>query len=890
MATLALGTIGTLAAGSIGTGTTAAIIAGAAAATTLTVAGGLIDAAFVYPAIMGGAGDQEGPRLEEVVVQSHSEGAPIHRFFGQRNRVGGTFIFIGDMVEKKVTESYGGSWLTPSTDVTNYEYSVDIAIALGLGEISGLRRIWADGSLIWRLIGTPSVSSANISVERRSGQLGFLPVVIMRIRSSSSGPNLTESFWNGSFVYTSGFSESGNNFATGLGLLCIKVGTEGSFTYIDLLNNDCVTESAGASVTVQHFQFGLTNPKHATSITVYKGTSDQSPDPFMELGTWSPFSPLGAPAYRGIAYVYFRSLQLNEFGRRIPMLSFEVDGGTTDSTGDVISALLQAAGVSTDDFDVTGCTDVVRGMVVAGPKSTSASLRVVMRAYDLVVRDDDGVLVFFKRTSVTTVSVDAGDLSAHESGLPTNEVYSITDVPTWTLPQEVNVTYLDTNERLSQATAKERLNNSTNNNNLNIQMPLSLSPDEGQQLAARILWEAWNNRQVITVTLPPTYFQLKEHDLLVFTVDDITFRMLITNIDKGNNYLCVIKGLIESPEAYLDSDMEGSQSAQWQDKSDPDDDEIGLPTDIVATPAYLALAWLDIPPIHNNNIGKVGVYIGIGRYDPNGAWDGGSLYQSTTSDNDDQFGLVGQTIIETTLGEATSVLPSGPVGYWDNENTVTVELYQGELHSHTEGDIFRGINWCILGDEILAFQTATLTDTFTYELSGLLRGLRATLTTGHESNDRFILLDTVTFLEYSLSRIDTTIFHKTLSVGANLEDMPTLTNTLVGNSVKPFPVSHLLGVRSQTNNLTFTWEHRTHRDFRMFRQAYPATDAEQNYDLELYDGAILLRTEEIDLTRTFTYTSGQQSGDGLSPGDPVTAKVYIKGVEIARGPVREVTI
>jgi len=53
---------------------------------------------------------------------------------------------------------------------------------------------------------------------------------------------------------------------------------------------------------------------------IYKGDETQQPDPFVEakMGTGD------APAYRGTAYVMFEELPLEQFGNRIPQLSFEV--------------------------------------------------------------------------------------------------------------------------------------------------------------------------------------------------------------------------------------------------------------------------------------------------------------------------------------------------------------------------------------------------------------------------------------------------------------------------------------------------------------------------------------------------------------------------------------
>ncbi len=60
----------------------------------------------------------------------------------------------------------------------------------------------------------------------------------------------------------------------------------------------------------------------ATGITlrVYQGTEDQAPDATIEAVEGAG----NTPAYRGLAYVVFEDLPLDQFGNRVPQLQFEV--------------------------------------------------------------------------------------------------------------------------------------------------------------------------------------------------------------------------------------------------------------------------------------------------------------------------------------------------------------------------------------------------------------------------------------------------------------------------------------------------------------------------------------------------------------------------------------
>jgi hypothetical protein len=59
---------------------------------------------------------------------------------------------------------------------------------------------------------------------------------------------------------------------------------------------------------------------HASSFKIYMGTEDQLPDPTIEMDKGVG----NVPAFRGLAYVVFNTLELVEYGNRLPNISFEV--------------------------------------------------------------------------------------------------------------------------------------------------------------------------------------------------------------------------------------------------------------------------------------------------------------------------------------------------------------------------------------------------------------------------------------------------------------------------------------------------------------------------------------------------------------------------------------
>lgn len=90
-----------------------------------------------------GTGRREGPRLKELAASSSSYGQPIARLFGA-TRAGGTILWATDLVESSETASGGKG----QPKVTQYSYSVSLAVALSSRAITGVGRIWADGNLL----------------------------------------------------------------------------------------------------------------------------------------------------------------------------------------------------------------------------------------------------------------------------------------------------------------------------------------------------------------------------------------------------------------------------------------------------------------------------------------------------------------------------------------------------------------------------------------------------------------------------------------------------------------------------------------------------------------------------------------------------------------------
>lgn len=159
MVTLALGFAGAAIGGAIG-GTVLGIGAATIGGFIGSRIGGLIDN-LLFPTKV------EGPRLNDLAVQTSSYGRAIPRLYGPECPVAGNVIWTSGLRETPHKQGKGGG-----PQVTNFSYDVDMAVLLadrvGQNPIVGVAAIWANGKLIYS---SSLLSSGGVSGAAPIGQI-----------------------------------------------------------------------------------------------------------------------------------------------------------------------------------------------------------------------------------------------------------------------------------------------------------------------------------------------------------------------------------------------------------------------------------------------------------------------------------------------------------------------------------------------------------------------------------------------------------------------------------------------------------------------------------------------------------------------------------------------
>ncbi|MDR3495362.1 MAG: hypothetical protein P4L82_12245, partial [Ancalomicrobiaceae bacterium] len=165
-----------------------------------------------------------------------------------------------------------------------------------------------------------------------------------------------------------------------------------------------------------------------------------------------------------------------------------------------------------------------------------------------------------------------------------------------------------------------------------------------------------------------------------------------------------------------------------------------------------------------------------------GLWGGCNVYASYTAGG--SYSLVGQIVGAARMGLTTGALASyvqSQTGQTiDGTNTLAVSLLQsaGTLASGASADM-TGLNTlCLVGSELIAYQTATLTGANAYSLSPMVRGAYGTTISAHPSGSTFARIDSEIFkLGFTQDRIGATVYLKFQSFniyGGGVQDLSTL--------------------------------------------------------------------------------------------------------------------
>lgn len=457
----------------------------------------------------------------------------------------------------------------------------------------------------------------------------------------------------------------------------------------------------------------------------------------------------------------------------------------TDVSGD--------CGLGPSQIDVTELTDIVDGFVIGTQMTGRNRLEPTRNAYYYDGVESDSKVKFRKRGRASVVTIPDEDLAAFITGTTPPAQLVNERAQEFDLPQQLTVEYINNQADYQTGSQYAQRQVTNSQSKVALQLPISMTDAKGAEVANVLLDSAWAEREKYTIIVPRKYAYLDPTD--VFTAKDRDIRIL-TREEVGTTTI-KWEGVQEFQEIYTQAAIAIPAS--------------GMPpvTPPSPTPTTDALL-LDIPLVQDSDTPQSGFYSAMAPIVA-GPWPGASLNRSIDGGVsyaqllvDNQADGIGSTV--DALG---SWDPNNNI--FDEVNAVTVLMNAGQTLSGASADaVLNGANLALIGDELVQFKNATLIDTDTYTLSGLLRGRRGTewATGTHVSDERFVLLP-VDRADVPLSELYLDRFYKAVTAGQTIAGATAQEFTNTGNGLRPYSPVQLGGGVDASGNVTLAWTRRT---------------------------------------------------------------------------------
>jgi hypothetical protein len=579
--------------------------------------------------------------------------------------------------------------------------------------------------------------------------------------------------------------------------------------------------------------------KASARLRVHDGDEDQLPDPLIV----SAEGAAAAPAFRGIAYAVFEELQLEDFGNRIPSLTFEIEADPAPVTVGAIAETLSDGSIA------AGATPSVAGYAASGDSVRSA-LAALAEPAGLSLAEKDGIL------RLELPGEPAALLGAEEFAMSVET----TRRASGTIPAAVSLAYYDS-ARDYQIGTQNAFRRGAGSGTEALAVPAVLAAAGAKTLAEARLDSLWARRKGARLRLAwrrealrPGMLVSLPGNLRPWKID----RWMLT----AEAVELQLSGFAGGPAA---------AAAAAAGRSVPAADLVHGPTTV---------RLLDLPlPIGSDGSGLV---VLAGGQEP--GWRRAALLFS--SDGGITWNEIGTTAEPAVLGRSATALRAGTSALIDTAASVDVVLLNDALplESRSDAALAAGANLALIGSELIQYGTAVALGDGRYRLSRLLRGRRGTewAVSLHAAGEDFALLSPPTMVALDLRAAATVATAIVLAVGIGDDpDAARAELQLTGESLRPPSPVHLGARLDADGALEVRWTRRSRVGWDWASGGEtPLGEEREAYVVTVSGGGA---SRAFDLAEPMlVYSAGQRAADGVS--FPVTVAVSQVGTFAASRP------
>ena len=561
--------------------------------------------------------------------------------------------------------------------------------------------------------------------------------------------------------------------------------------------------------------------KSATEFRLHLGDEDQEPDPLIVSS-----EGLGeTPAFRGLAYAVFEDFQLEDYGNRIPSLTFEVEADAGDvsvgSIAEEVSGGLVSAGETPS-----------LGGYAAGGDSVRDAIEGLTEILPMPLSDDGEVLRLAATGDPVAIPVSAlsGRLELIRSA-------------GGSLPREVSLTYYDRDRDYQTGLQRATTGQEAARGEAQA-LPAALGAGEAKALAELRLAALRARRTRAKLTLGWDHAGLRPGARL--------------SIEGESGLWTVRWATIAAMSVALELQRAGGGLLPGTASASPGQGE----TQPDAPHGPTTLRLLDVP-IGEPAGARPLLFVAAAGVEP--GWRRAALLISF--DAGETWEPAGATAAPAVMGEALNALGPGPPCLFDDASSVEIELLNAEmwLESASDSALIGGANLALLGDELIQFGRADWLGDRRFRLSRLLRGRRGTewASGSHAAGDAFALIERASLapLDVPAERLGGMLTVSASGIGD--AEAVTASADILGESLRPPAPVHLTAHRLDSGDIRIDWVRRSRLGWSWPSGAdTPLGEESESYRLEI-SGDGFLRAITLAAPSYF-YTAADQAADGAS--------------------------
>lgn len=542
----------------------------------------------------------------------------------------------------------------------------------------------------------------------------------------------------------------------------------------------------------------------------------------------------------------------------------------------VVGDILQRGGMDAGDMDLTALSSIiVHGYLVARNPDVKGALAPLLQAFFFDLPEIDNKIKAVLRGGAVSTNIPESDLGVFGQDakiLPSQAQEG-------DLPKTLEVNYIDPAIDYQSGKQKRQRHGRVKKtkNKWILECPITMRADEAAQLAAKALQIVWDEKDGWEGKFwKAVYLAMDPSDVIQFTYNGSGYVARITKTTSGVD-LTMESTMVSEDARNYNSTLKGATSDGFVSQTvNP------LPPTLLFLLDLPLLQDIDAPPP-----GSTGYYYAMAAV--GAGWPGAVLYMSV--DNQKFGDAVGFASDEPAIGSVSAALPAPiAVQTWDTVNSLTVYLIEGALSSTTDLAVLNGANAALCGGEVLQFVNSVQNADGSFTVSRLLRGRRGTeyAVGTHQPGETFILLGAGGLHRNNMATaaIGIAAYFKAVSVGAVLTDATSQQLTPRGNDLKPYSAVVFKGATDpSSHDITLSWIRRTRIGgaWHDGTGTVPLAEESESYDLEIYDGATLVRTVSALTSPSYIYTVAQQNADFGNAKNTIKAIVYQNSAAVGRG-------